>query len=58
MKLSLFFKVDFDKTKHLCDPAIRRRRTEREKLIAQEREKEERDRKEQELQEHKKEEER
>lgn len=50
--------MDFDKAKHLSDPAIRRRRTEREKLIAQEREKEERERKEQELQERKKEEER
>jgi arginine/serine-rich splicing factor 17 len=58
MKLSLFLKVDFDKTKHLSEPAIRRRRAEREKLIAQEREKEERERKEQELQERKKEEER
>ncbi|PSN37749.1 hypothetical protein C0J52_22720 [Blattella germanica] len=51
-------KVDFDKTKHLSDPAIRRRRIEREKLMAQEREREERERKQQELEERKKEEER
>ncbi|XP_069695440.1 A-kinase anchor protein 17A [Periplaneta americana] len=51
-------KVDFDKTKHLSDPSIRRRRIEREKIIAQEREIEERERKQQELEEQKKEEER
>lgn len=54
----VFFKVDFDKTKHLSDPAIRRRKNEREKIMAQEREKEEKERKEQELQEQKKEDER
>ena len=58
VKFSCLLKVDFDKTKHLCDPAIRRRKNEREKLMAQEREKEEKERKEQERQEQKKEEER
>lgn len=58
MKFSCLSKVDFDKTKHLSDPAIRRRKNEREKLMAQEREKEEKERKEQERQEQKKEEER
>jgi arginine/serine-rich splicing factor 17 len=58
MKFPCYLKVDFDKTKHLSDPAIRRRKNEREKLMAQEREKEEKERKEQEHQEQKKEEER
>ncbi|XP_067000365.2 A-kinase anchor protein 17B isoform X2 [Anabrus simplex] len=42
-------KVDFDKTKHLSEPSIRRRRIEREKLMALEREQEEKERIEQEL---------
>ena len=58
VKFACLLKVDFDKTKHLSDPAIRRRKNEREKLMAQEREKEEKERKEQELQEQKREEER
>ena len=33
--------MDFDKTKHLSDMSIRKRKLEREKLMAKEREKEE-----------------
>lgn len=44
--MSGFFyqKVDFDKTKHLSDSSIRRRRNERDRLMAKEREREERER--------------
>lgn len=40
--------MDFDKTKHLSDMSIRRRKMEREKLMAKEREKEELKRREEE----------
>lgn len=52
------FQVDFDKTKHLSDKYIRKRRIEREKLEQLEREKEERVRREREEEERKKQEER
>lgn len=45
MKWPFFYqKVDFDKTKHLSDSSIRRRRIERDRLMAKEREREERER--------------
>ena len=49
--------IDFDKTKHLSDKSIRKRRIEREKLIQLEREREERVRREREEEERKREEE-
>ncbi|XP_070554022.1 A-kinase anchor protein 17A-like [Ptychodera flava] len=51
-------KVDFDKTKHLCEKNIKKRAVERQKLMALEKEREERIRKEREEEERKKEEER
>lgn len=51
-------KVDFDRTKHLSDKAIRKRRLERQKLEELEREKEEKVRKEREEEERKQYEER
>ena len=50
--------VDFDKSKHLSDKSIKRRRIEREKLQALEQEKEDRVRKEREAEERKRQEER
>ena len=58
IQCSLCFQVDFDKTKHLSDKNIKRRRQEREKLIQLEKEREERVRKEREDEERKKEDER
>ncbi|KAH9487517.1 A-kinase anchor protein 17A, partial [Bulinus truncatus] len=56
--LTAIIKVDFDKSKHLSEKNIRRRRIEREKLEALERERLERARREREEEERKKEEER
>ena len=50
--------VDFDKTKHLADKAIRKREEERQKLIQLEQEREERVRKEREAEEQRREDER
>ena len=50
--------MDFDKSKHLSDKAIKRRKMEREKLVTLENEREERVRKEREEEEVRKEEER
>ena len=52
------FQVDFDKTKHLSDKAIRKRHTEHERLEQLEREREERVRKEREEEERRQEDER
>ena len=41
--------MDFDKTKHLADSTIKKRSTEREKLIEKEREKEESERRRKEI---------
>ena len=49
--------VDFDRTKHLSDKSIRKRRLEREKLIQLEREREERVKREREEEERRREEE-
>jgi arginine/serine-rich splicing factor 17 len=52
------FQIDFDKTKHLTDKAIRKRRIEREKLVALEQQREAKVRKEREEEERQREEER
>ena len=52
------FQADFDKSKHLSDKAIKRRRLEREKLKALEKEREDRVRREREEEEFRREEER
>jgi arginine/serine-rich splicing factor 17 len=56
--LITYFQVDFDKTKHLSDKNIKKRRLEREQLMELEREREERVRKEREELERRQEEER
>jgi arginine/serine-rich splicing factor 17 len=56
--LTANIKVDFDRTKHLSEKSIRKRRIEREKLIQLEREREERVRREREEEERKRDEER
>lgn len=38
------FQIDFDRTKHLSDASIRKRRLERDRLMAKEREQEEQER--------------
>ena len=49
--INCVLQVDFDKTKHLAESTIKKRKIEREKLVEKEREKEEAERKHKEIEE-------